>query len=82
IPALIFAIGNIGDAYTLKGWAIPTATETAFALAILMMCGKHIPSSLKIFLLSLAIFDDVGASLIIAIFYTTKHSVAAFVVGG
>ncbi|EAL5944478.1 Na+/H+ antiporter NhaA, partial [Campylobacter coli] len=82
IPALIFAIVNIGDAYTLKGWAIPTATDTAFALAILMMCGKHIPSSLKLFLLSLAIFDDVGAILIIAIFYTTKLSVAAFVVVG
>ncbi|EMG4599825.1 Na+/H+ antiporter NhaA [Campylobacter coli] len=82
IPALIFAIVNIGDAYTLKGWAIPTATDTAFALAILMMCGKHIPSSLKIFLLSLAIFDDVGAILIIAIFYTTKLSMAAFVVVG
>ncbi|EDP6630614.1 Na(+)/H(+) antiporter NhaA, partial [Campylobacter jejuni] len=79
IPAMLFALVNIGDAYTLQGWAIPTATDTAFALAILMMCGKHIPSSLKIFLLSLAIFDDVGAILIIAIFYTTKLSIVAFV---
>lgn len=47
IPAMLFALVNIGDAYILKGWAIPTATDTAFALAILMMCGKHIPSSLK-----------------------------------
>lgn len=80
IPALIFALINITDSYTLKGWAIPTATDTAFALAILVMVGKQIPSSLKIFLLSLAIFDDVGAILIIAIFYTTKLSVAAFVI--
>ncbi|TKX32992.1 Na+/H+ antiporter NhaA [Campylobacter aviculae] len=82
IPALFFTFINIGDLYTLKGWAIPTATDTAFALAILMMCGKHIPASLKTFLLSLAIFDDVGAILIIAIFYTTKLSIFAFVVAG
>ncbi|MCR2061978.1 Na+/H+ antiporter NhaA [Campylobacter helveticus] len=80
IPASIFALINVNDAYTLQGWAIPTATDTAFALAILMMCGKHIPSSLKIFLLSLAIFDDVGAILIIAIFYTSKLSIFAFIV--
>ncbi|TKX31556.1 Na+/H+ antiporter NhaA [Campylobacter estrildidarum] len=80
VPALFFTLINIGDVYTLKGWAIPTATDTAFALAILMMCGKHIPSSLKFFLLSLAIFDDVGAILIIAIFYTTELSIFAFTV--
>ncbi|ELK0694881.1 Na+/H+ antiporter NhaA [Campylobacter upsaliensis] len=80
VPASIFALVNVGDAYTLKGWAIPTATDTAFALAVLMMCGMHIPSSLKIFLLSLAIFDDVGAILIIAIFYTSKLSIVAFIV--
>ncbi|WP_270962195.1 Na+/H+ antiporter NhaA [Campylobacter upsaliensis] len=80
VPASIFALVNVGDAYTLKGWAIPTATDTAFALAVLMMCGRHIPSSLKIFLLSLAIFDDVGAILIIAIFYTSKLSIVAFIV--
>ncbi|ELG7727011.1 Na+/H+ antiporter NhaA [Campylobacter upsaliensis] len=80
VPASIFALVNVSDAYTLKGWAIPTATDTAFALAVLMMCGRHIPSSLKIFLLSLAIFDDVGAILIIAIFYTSKLSIVAFIV--
>ncbi|EAL8903257.1 Na+/H+ antiporter NhaA [Campylobacter upsaliensis] len=80
VPASIFALVNVGDAYTLKGWAIPTATDTAFALAVLMTCGRHIPSSLKIFLLSLAIFDDVGAILIIAIFYTSKLSIVAFIV--
>lgn len=80
VPALIFAFINFNDSYVLKGWAIPTATDTAFALAILIMCGKHIPSSLKVFLLSLAIFDDVGAILIIALFYTTKLSLAALIV--
>lgn len=80
LPALIFAMINFNDAYTLKGWAIPTATDTAFALAILLMCGRQIPSSLKVFLLTLAIFDDVGAILIIAIFYTTELSFAALVV--
>ncbi|MCX2682693.1 Na+/H+ antiporter NhaA [Campylobacter sp. MIT 21-1685] len=82
VPALFFVLVNLGNTYILKGWAIPTATDTAFALSILMMCGKHIPSSLKIFLLSLAIFDDVGAILIIAIFYTTELSIFAFIISG
>ncbi|NDJ27233.1 Na+/H+ antiporter NhaA [Campylobacter sp. MIT 12-8780] len=80
VPALIFALINFNNPYALRGWAIPTATDTAFALAILLMCGKHLPASLKIFLLSLAIFDDVGAILIIAIFYTSKLSVFALVI--
>ena len=83
VPALIFALINFNDTHALKGWAIPTATDTAFALAILIMVGgSRIPSSLKIFLLSLAIFDDVGAILIIAIFYTSKLSVFALVTAG
>ena len=83
VPALIFALINFNDTHALKGWAIPTATDTAFALAILIMVGgNRIPSSLKIFLLSLAIFDDVGAILIIAIFYTSKLSVFALVTAG
>ena len=82
VPAFIFALINFSDDYAIKGWAIPTATDTAFALAILIMVGKHLPSSLKIFLLSLAIFDDVGAILIIAIFYTSKLSMAALITAG
>lgn len=82
VPAMLFVLINITNSYTLQGWAIPTATDTAFALAILMMVGKQIPPSLKIFLLSLAIFDDVGAILIIAIFYTSELSAFAFVIGG
>lgn len=79
-PALIFCAINFNDAYVLKGWAIPTATDTAFALVILTMLKQRIPSSLKIFLVSLAIFDDVGAILIIAIFYTGELSTLAFFV--
>ncbi|WP_257935669.1 Na+/H+ antiporter NhaA [Campylobacter lari] len=80
VPALIFCAINFNDAYVLKGWAIPTATDTAFALVILAMLKQRIPSSLKIFLVSLAIFDDVGAILIIAIFYTGELSTLAFFV--
>ncbi len=82
VPALIFTLINLGDTTNLHGWAIPTATDTAFALAILIMVGKHLPPSLKIFLLSLAIFDDVGAILIIAVFYTSKLSFAALITAG
>ena len=82
VPAFIFALINFADTHALRGWAIPTATDTAFALAILIMVGKHLPPSLKIFLLSLAIFDDVGAILIIAIFYTSKLSLAALITAG
>ena len=82
VPALIFTLINLGDTTNLRGWAIPTATDTAFALAILIMVGKHLPPSLKIFLLSLAIFDDVGAILIIAVFYTSKLSFAALITAG
>lgn len=58
VPALIFALINFNDSYALRGWAIPTATDTAFALAILMMVGKKLPASLKIFLLSLRFTYD------------------------
>lgn len=80
VPALFFTLINISDSYALKGWAIPTATDTAFALAVLIMAGKHIPYSLRVFLLSLAIFDDVGAIFIIAIFYTTDLSSLALII--
>lgn len=76
-PALCFYLTNMNDPYALRGWAIPTATDAAFAIAILLLLGKRIPSSLKIFLLSLAIFDDIGAIVIIAIFYTGQLSSAA-----
>lgn len=68
-PAIIFAVLNNGNPQYMNGWAIPTATDIAFAVCVLMLVGKAIPQAAKIFLLAIAIFDDLGAILIIAIFY-------------
>lgn len=70
-PALFYAALNHSAPETIKGWAIPSATDIAFALCVLMLAGKHMPAAAKILLLALAIFDDVGAILIIALFYST-----------
>lgn len=81
-PALIFILLNWGDSFALRGWAIPTVSDTAFAIGILMLLKSVIPPSLKIFLLLLAIIDDICAVIIIAVFYTSGLSTTALVLAG
>lgn len=77
VPAALFAAFNWNDPVAMKGWAIPTATDIAFALGVLSLLGSRVPAALKAFLLSVAIFDDLGAIVVIAAFYTADLSLVS-----
>ena len=81
-PALVFAALNSGDPLALRGWAVPSATDIAFAVGILTLLGGRVPIGLKIFLLALAILDDLGAIVIIALFYTVDLSLTSLLLAG
>ena len=80
IPALTYFYFNQDDLIAVRGWAIPAATDIAFALGVLSLVGRKVPPALKIFLVSLAIFDDIGAIVIIALFYSSGLSLSALTV--
>ncbi|WP_264296748.1 Na+/H+ antiporter NhaA [Mesorhizobium sp. B1-1-8] len=82
VPAALYAMANWSDPYSLRGWAIPAATDIAFALGICAMLGRSVPSSLKTFLLALAIIDDLMAIIVIAIFYSAQLSLVALFLAG
>jgi Na+:H+ antiporter, NhaA family len=82
VPAIVYLAFNHGDGDTRNGWAIASATDIAFAVGVLAILGKRVPLALRVFLLSLAIIDDLGAIIIIALFYTAALSPVALVLAG
>ena len=82
IPALIYFAFNINHPESQRGWGVPMATDIAFAVGVLALVGKGVPTALKVFLMAVAIVDDIGAVLVIALFYTEKVNMAALGLGG
>jgi NhaA family Na+:H+ antiporter len=82
VPTLFYAALNWGDSQALRGWAVPAATDIAFAIGICALLGRAVPTSLKMFLLALAIIDDLMAIIVIAVFYTEDLSAVALLLGG
>lgn len=79
-PAAVYVWFNAGDPVALRGWAIPTATDIAFAVGVLSLLGSRVPAGLKMFLLTLAILDDLGAIVVIAVFYTEKLALGSLLI--
>lgn len=82
VPAAIYVVFNVADPIAIQGWAIPTATDIVLALGILSLLGSRVPAGLKVFLTAIAIFDDIGAVLIIGIFYGESVSAVPIIFAG